>query len=110
MARINLLPWRTERRKQREREFYMLLIASAVAAWLRCSCWSAGWAARIDNQHERNTYLQTEIKGLDKQIEEIKELDKTQLAAAHAQADHRAAAVEPLADGAPVRRTGEDDS
>ena len=25
MARINLLPWRTERRKQREREFYMML-------------------------------------------------------------------------------------
>lgn len=33
--------------------------------------------ARIDNQQERNTYLQTEIKNLDKQIEEIKELDKT---------------------------------
>ena len=30
MARINLLPWRTERRKQREREFYMLLLASAT--------------------------------------------------------------------------------
>ena len=33
--------------------------------------------ARIDNQQERNTYLQNEIKSLDKQIEEIKELDKT---------------------------------
>lgn len=43
MARINLLPWRTDRRKQREREFYMLLIASAVGG-VFCSCWSAGWA------------------------------------------------------------------
>ncbi|MEO8011724.1 MAG: fimbrial assembly protein, partial [Dokdonella sp.] len=34
MARINLLPWRADRRKQREREFYLMLAASAVAAVL----------------------------------------------------------------------------
>ena len=34
MARINLLPWREERRKQRQQEFYVLLGASAVAAIL----------------------------------------------------------------------------
>ena len=34
MARINLLPWRAERRKQREREFYMMLAATAVSAVL----------------------------------------------------------------------------
>jgi type IV pilus assembly protein PilN len=77
MARINLLPWRTDRRKQREREFYMLLIASAVSGVLALLVLVGWMGARIDNQQERNTYLQTEIKGLDKQIEEIKELDKT---------------------------------
>ena len=33
--------------------------------------------ARIDNQQQRNAYLQTEIKSLDAQIKEIDELDKT---------------------------------
>ena len=31
MARINLLPWRAERRKVREREFYMMLAMAAAA-------------------------------------------------------------------------------
>ena len=77
MARINLLPWRTERRKQREREFYMMLAASAVGAFLAVAA-AYGWMnARIDNQNQRNAFLATEIKALDKQIEEINELDKT---------------------------------
>jgi type IV pilus assembly protein PilN len=77
MARINLLPWRTERRKQREREFYMMLAASAVAALIAVAA-AYGWMdARIENQNQRNAYLQNEIKALDKQIEEINELDKT---------------------------------
>ena len=77
MARINLLPWRTERRKQREREFYMLLLAAAVGGLLALFALIGWMGARIDNQNQRNTYLANEIKGLDKQIEEIKELDKT---------------------------------
>jgi type IV pilus assembly protein PilN len=77
MARINLLPWRTDRRKQREREFYMLLIASAVAAGFALLVLIGWMGARVDNQNERNAYLSTEIKALDKQIEEINELDKT---------------------------------
>ncbi len=77
MARINLLPWRTERRKQREREFYMMLAASAVVALLAVAA-AYGWmGARIDSQDQRNAYLSNEIKALDKQIEEINELDKT---------------------------------
>jgi type IV pilus assembly protein PilN len=77
MARINLLPWRTERRKQREREFYMMLLASAVVGVVALFALIGWMGARIDSQQERNTYLQNEIKSLDKQIEEIKELDKT---------------------------------
>ncbi|HKE48447.1 MAG TPA: PilN domain-containing protein [Rhodanobacteraceae bacterium] len=77
MARINLLPWRADRRKLREREFYMLLLASAIGGIVALLALVGWMGARIDNQNERNTYLQNEIKGLDKQIEEIKELDKT---------------------------------
>ena len=63
MARINLLPWRAERRKQREREFYMMLAASAVGALLAVAA-AYGWmGARIDNQDARNAYLQRRDKG-----------------------------------------------
>ncbi len=77
MARINLLPWRAERRKQREREFYLMLGAAAVAAIVAFGAAMLWMDARIENQNGRNTFLQEEIKKVDKQIEEIKELDKT---------------------------------
>lgn len=76
MARINLLPWRAERRKQREREFYMMLLATAVAAVFLFLCASWWMGQRIDNQGERNTYLEKEIKKLDEQIETIKNLER----------------------------------
>ncbi|UPG95058.1 PilN domain-containing protein [Luteibacter aegosomatissinici] len=76
MARINLLPWRAERRKQREREFYMQLGVAFAAALVVLIGWSYWMGARIDNQGERNTYLQGEIKQLDDRIAKIKDLEK----------------------------------
>lgn len=76
MAHINLLPWRTERRKQREREFFMQLAAAFVAAVLVLFLWVFWMDMRIDNQNERNTYLQGEIKQLDERIAKIKDLEK----------------------------------
>lgn len=76
MARINLLPWRAERRKQREREFYMMLAASAVAAVLVFFVASYWMSQRIENQNDRNKYLTDQIKLLDKDIETIKDLEK----------------------------------
>ena len=76
MAHINLLPWRAERRKQREREFFMQLGAALVAAILVLMLWSFWMGERVDNQNERNTYLQGEIKQLDERIVKIKDLEK----------------------------------
>jgi type IV pilus assembly protein PilN len=76
MAHINLLPWRTERRKQREREFFLQLAAAFVAAVLVLFMWVFWMDMRIDNQNERNTYLQGEIKQLDERIAKIKDLEK----------------------------------
>ncbi|HVC16740.1 MAG TPA: PilN domain-containing protein [Rhodanobacter sp.] len=76
MAHVNLLPWRAERRKQREREFYMQLAAAFVAALAFLLLWGFWMGERIDNQNERNTYLQTEIKQLDVRIAKIKDLEK----------------------------------
>jgi type IV pilus assembly protein PilN len=75
MARINLLPWRADRRKQREREFYIQLGLALGAALVVLIGWSVWMDARIDNQGERNTYLQTEIKQLDDRITKIKNLE-----------------------------------
>ena len=76
MANINLLPWRAERRKQREREFYMMLAGTAVAA-LAVLMAAIFWMGHlIGDQNDRNAYLQGEIKALDKKIEEIKDLDR----------------------------------
>lgn len=77
MARINLLPWRTERRKQREREFYMQLGIAAAAAVVAVLLWAFWMGARVDNQNDRNAYLQGEIKQLDAKIAEIKDLERT---------------------------------
>lgn len=76
MALINLLPWRAERRKQREREFYIQLGLAFGAALVVLIGWSFWMDARIDNQGERNTYLKSEIKQLDDRIAKIKDLEK----------------------------------
>ncbi len=76
MAHVNLLPWRAERRKQREREFYMQLGAAFVIAVLLLLLWIFWMNQRIDNQNERNTILQNEIKQVDVKIDKIKDLEK----------------------------------
>jgi type IV pilus assembly protein PilN len=76
MARINLLPWRAARRKQREREFFMLLGASLVAAVLVFLGAMLFMDSRIDNQQARNHYLEGENKLLDAKIVKIDKLDK----------------------------------
>ena len=77
MAKINLLPLRAERRREREREFYMMLGAAALAAVAVLFVWWFWMGQRLDNQDARNSYLKGEIKQLDSQLAEIKELDKT---------------------------------
>ena len=77
MATINLLPWRAERRRQRERDFYTMLAFAAllaVALWL---LWGYWMGLRIDNQDARNNYLKDEIHQLDGKLAEIKELEVT---------------------------------
>ncbi|RNF85901.1 PilN domain-containing protein [Montanilutibacter psychrotolerans] len=76
MARINLLPWRAERRKQRQKEFATMLGASAIAAVLVSFLIISFYNGQISGQNDRNAYLTDQIKQLDTQIAEIEELDK----------------------------------
>ena len=77
MAKINLLPWRAERRREREREFFMMLGAAALAAVAVVAIWWYVMDWQLANQDDRNFYLKEQIKILDGQLAEIKELDKT---------------------------------
>lgn len=76
MARINLLPWRAERRKQRQKEFAGMLAASAVLALVLAFLIVSYYGAQIEGQNERNTFLRDQITQVDKQIKEIEALDE----------------------------------
>ena len=75
MARINLLPWRAERRRQRQKEFMAMLGVSAAAAVVVSFLIWMFYNGQIDGQKERNDYLRGQITQLDAKIEEIKQLD-----------------------------------
>jgi type IV pilus assembly protein PilN len=76
MARINLLPWRAERRKARQKEFISMLGLAALGGVLASFLIVSWYNARIGNQNGRNEYLRSEITKVDTQIKEIEELDK----------------------------------
>lgn len=75
MTRINLLPWREELKKQRQMELYVVL---GIAAALAAAVWYGGrWhiSGLVDYHEHRNQMLETEIAELDRQIEEIRNLE-----------------------------------
>lgn len=76
MARINLLPWRAERRKQRQKEFGVMLGVAAIAAVVLSFLIITFYNGQISGQMERNAFLTDQITQLDKQIIEIEELDR----------------------------------
>ncbi len=76
MARINLLPWRAERRKQRQREFYTMLgLAAAAGVVLSLLLWFY-YDLQVSGQNERNGYLEAEIAKVKEQNKEIERLDR----------------------------------
>ena len=75
MAKINLLPWRAERRKARQQEFLTMLGVAAVAAVLISLLIVLYYNGQIDGQNNRNKYLTDQIALLNTKIAEIKELD-----------------------------------
>ena len=76
MARINLLPWREERRKARQKEFVGMLGLAVVAGVLLSFLIVSFYSGRISSQTARNEYLRGEITKVDGQIKEIEALDK----------------------------------
>ncbi len=75
MPRINLLPWRSELRQRRKKEFLVALAGSLVVAMgvaYLSKLTVQGWTS---SQQSRNQLLRGEIASLDKQIEEINGLE-----------------------------------
>ena len=75
MARINLLPWREELRKQKQREFGIMAGSAVVVAGLIVLLSHLHVDGMINNQNQRNAFLQNEIAVLNKRIGRIKELE-----------------------------------
>ncbi|MFV0476745.1 MAG: PilN domain-containing protein [Parahaliea sp.] len=76
MARINLLPWRDERRLEKKKEFLTVLGAVALAALLIVIIIDRYQTVQINEQKARNSYLGSHIKELDKEVTEIRELER----------------------------------
>jgi type IV pilus assembly protein PilN len=76
MARINLLPWREELRKEQQRQFLTILGLSAVLMGLIILAVHLQIARMISHQEDRNDFLKKEITKVEKQIKEINNLAK----------------------------------
>ena len=76
MARINLLPWRAERRKQRQKEFMTMLGATALGAILLSFLVVNYYSRQIDGENARIAYVKDQIAKVDEQIKEIDALDQ----------------------------------
>jgi len=77
MARINLLPWRENLRQERQRNFMIALVATAVLAVLLVFLGSYLVDRQIAAQDARNRYLENEIRELDRDIASIERLEAT---------------------------------
>jgi len=75
MAYINLLPWREEAQKAKQKEFLTVLVAVAIGAFAIVFIIGQIFQARVDGQNNRNQYLTNEIKKLDLRIGEIRTLN-----------------------------------
>jgi type IV pilus assembly protein PilN len=75
MPRINLLPWRNEQRRERKLAFLVALGGGTIAAAVVAFAAYLLMGSMVDAQQRRNEMLRAEIKHLDKQIEEINDLE-----------------------------------
>jgi type IV pilus assembly protein PilN len=75
MPRINLLPWREEQRRERKLQFGIAVgVAAAAAAVVTFAAYLL-LSSMVSAQQARNERLRSEIKTLDKHIEEINNLE-----------------------------------
>ncbi len=76
MAKINLLPWRDERRKLQQRQFNSMLGLALLVGLLLSAMVYLYYSGQVSGQIKRNDLLRQEIAAVEVKIKEIEELDK----------------------------------
>ena len=74
MTRINLLPWREMRRRERDRQFLTASIGAWIAMGLVVFYAHLHMNGLIEHQNNRNNYLQAEINKVNQKIKEIEKI------------------------------------
>ena len=74
MARINLLPWREERREERRKRFLLALIGVVVGSIGAVLIADQVISSAIQRQMARNDYIGKQIAVVDERIKQISEL------------------------------------
>jgi type IV pilus assembly protein PilN len=77
MARINLLPWREELRRERQRQFMMMLLATAILGVVLVFMVGTIYNQKIAHQQTRNGVISAQIAILETRIARIHELERT---------------------------------
>ena len=77
MARINLLPWREEKRKERQRQFLSSFVLIAILGIVIVFFTGFIFDQKISHQLSRNQMVQKEISALEIRIKRIEELERT---------------------------------
>lgn len=75
-TQINLLPWREELRQEQKKQFVVMTVLTMVLAAAIVGLIHIQMTSKIDYQLSRNKFISTENGKLDKQIAEIKDLQK----------------------------------
>ncbi len=76
MAKINLLPWREELRKQKKQEFFNALALGVLVAIMVLAVIHGYFEGLKSHQEARNKLLENEIVLLDKKIADIKDIEE----------------------------------
>lgn len=76
MAKINLLPWREELRKQQLQSFLVVLAMVTMVAIVVSFGWQQSRERALETQNARNSYVEGQISQLDESIKELNQLQK----------------------------------
>jgi len=76
MARINLLPWREQLRKERRKQFTFVAGGSAALMLLVIFYVHLHIGSLIQDQQSRNSYMKQQISDVESRIKEIENLEK----------------------------------
>jgi type IV pilus assembly protein PilN len=77
MARINLLPWREEQRRERQRQFMSTLLMTSILGVVLVFLAGTVYDQKIKHQQFRNELVKKEIRKLETRIKRIDELERT---------------------------------